>query len=385
MLTHAWYGASRDGSGVGDMSAIRQEYEQLIAAGELRADAAQADAISAFERLGSDLATLEQQPQGRGILQNVFRRKPVKEPVTGLYLYGGVGRGKSMLMDMFFASAPINRKRRVHFHAFMQEVHEGLQHARAEGVRDPIEKIAAAIITEAQLLCFDELQITDITDAMIVGRLFQKLFDAGVVVVTTSNRHPTELYKDGLNRKLFLPFIDLIVARLDVLQLDGGQDHRRQALADRDIYFTPLGADATARMDQLWTALAGPNDAPLTILNKARTITLPRYSNGIARADFSELFQVALGPSDYLKIAEAAKILMIDNIPIMNRSFNNEAKRFVTLVDAFYEAGKRLICSAAAQPEQLYQDGAGALAFARTASRLIAMPSSASGAAADMA
>lgn len=374
-----WYGVTRDGTGVGDVSAIRQEYDRLIAAGELRADAAQADAITAFERLEGDLATRGERESGRGIFKSVFRRAPEVKPVRGLYLYGGVGRGKSMLMDMFFASAEMPRKRRVHFHAFMQKVHDGLQHARAEGVRDPIETVAKEIITGAQLLCFDELQITDITDAMIVGRLFQKLFDAGVVVVTTSNRHPTELYKDGLNRKLFLPFIDLIMERLDVLHLDGGQDHRRKALADRDVYFTPLGPEAQASMDQLWTALAGQNDTPMEILNKTRTITLPRYSNGIARADFKDLFQVALGPSDYLLIAASVKVLMIDNIPIMSRANNNEAKRFVTLVDAFYEAGNRLICSAAAEPEQLYEDGAGAFEFERTASRLIEMRSSAWG------
>jgi cell division protein ZapE len=295
--------------------------------------------------------------------------------VPGLFLYGGVGRGKSMLMDLFFEAAPVARKRRVHFHAFMQEVHAGIAKARAGGTTDPVKPVADAVADGATLLCFDEMQITDITDAMLVGRLFERLFERGVVVVTTSNRAPDELYKEGLNRQLFLPFIALIKDRVEVHELASATDHRLDRLAGAPVYHTPLGAEATAALDAAWDHLAlGPGD-PLTLTVQGRAVRLPAYRNGVARAAFAELCGQPLGPADYLAIAEAIDVLILDDVPVLGRARNNEAARFVTLIDALYETKVRLVASAAAEPDALYPEGEGAFEFARTASRLHEMRS----------
>ena len=347
----------------------RAVYDARIADGSLRPDEGQAEAVVWLDDLFQALDGYD--PNATRGFAGLFKKK--MEAPKGLYLWGGVGRGKSMLMDLFFDEAPLAAKRRVHFHAFMAEIHDGLQEARATGVKDPIQVVADSVVAEATLLCFDELQITDIADAMIVGRLFDKLFAAGVVVVTTSNRHPDDLYKDGLNRKLFLPFIDLIKERLDVRELVSPTDHRRRALEDRPLYFSPLGEEATALMDRLWSRLAGGRGAPLVLRNKGREVILPRYLNGVGRGTFEDLCAQAYGPSDYLLIADNVAVLMIDDIPVLSRRRSNEAKRFVTLIDALYEAKKRLISSAAAEPESLYEEGPGAFEFERTASRIIEM------------
>ena len=346
------------------------EFENRIAAGQLRRDPAQGAAVLALQALYDRL--LAHKPAETGFFSGLFA-KPAPEPPKGLYMYGGVGRGKSMLMDLFFDLAPVDRKRRVHFHAFMQEIHDGMGEARTTGARDPVQVVADRVMADAQLLCFDELQITDIADAMIVGRLFDKLFAGGVVIVTTSNRHPDDLYKDGLNRKLFLPFIDLVKARLALHLLDSDTDHRQKALDGQARYLAPLGGPTAMAMDWFWDELAGGDGAPLTLRNKGRVITLARVSNGVARVRFEDLCAAALGPSDYLLIMERVTVLMMDDIPILSRARNNEAKRFVTLIDTIYEAGKPFICTAEAMPEALYVDGAGAFEFERTASRLIEM------------
>ena len=346
-------------------------YEAKIASGELRADKAQLGAVAAFEAL---YAALGADQGGRGFLGGLFKGKVEAGP-KGLYLWGGVGRGKSMLMDIFYDTAPVDQKRRVHFHAFMQEIHDALRTARAEGLADPMKVVADRVADQVRLLCFDELQITDITDAMMVGRLFERLFEAGVVVVTTSNRVPDDLYKDGLNRKLFLPFIELINSRLDVMELVSDTDHRQAALKSETLYFSPLGADADAAMDALWARLAGDGGAPLELKNKGRSVVIPKVLNGAGRGKFSDFCELPLGPSDFLLVAEAVSVLFLDHVPVLNRAKNNEAKRFVTLVDALYEAETRLICSAAAEPEALYEEGAGAFEFERTASRLVEMRS----------
>ena len=350
------------------MAGPGEVYRARLEAGELRADAAQGAAVT---RLDALFAALQEAPSGGG-LAGLFRKKKVSAP-KGLYMWGGVGRGKSMLMDLFFDVAPVAAKRRVHFHAFMAEIQDALQLARAGEVKDPISVVARDVITQAKLLCFDELQITDIADAMIVGRLFEKLFEAGVVVVTTSNRHPDDLYKEGLNRKLFLPFIDLIKERLEVHELDGGSDYRQAALEGRPLYFSPLGDAATSAMDGLWKELAGGAGAPLVLLNKRREVIVPHYLNGVGRGVFEELCAQAYGPSDYLAMAEAVSVLMIEDVPRLSRTRNNEAKRFVTLIDALYEAKTRLVMSAAAEPEVLYEEGPGAFEFQRTASRIAEM------------
>ncbi|MXU66841.1 cell division protein ZapE [Oceanomicrobium pacificus] len=349
-----------------------QQFRDRVASGDLRDDAAQRLAVEKLQLLHTRLQGYDPRKPARvGLaLFGWGREKISQSDIPGLYIYGGVGRGKSMLMDLFFDGAPVAAKRRVHFHAFMQEVHAGMKAARAEGLDDPLEPVAAQVAEEAVLLCFDEMQITDIADAMIVGRLFDKLFARGVIVVTTSNRHPDDLYKDGLNRQLFLPFIDRIKEKLDIHHLESPTDHRQGRLQGQETYFTPLGPEATANMDAAWEDLAGGEGGPLSLIVNGRRIEIPHFRSGVGRASFEALCAKPLGPADYLAMADAVKVLLIDRIPTLSRAKNNEAKRFVTLVDALYEARVRLVCSAAAEPEALYVDGAGAFEFERTASRL---------------
>ncbi len=343
---------------------VSQTYRARVAAGTLTADPAQEAVLPQLDRLHAALS----QPVKRGF----FRKAP--EPVQGLYLWGGVGRGKSMLMDLFAESLP-EGVRRVHFHAFMQEVHEGMHAARQRGVEDAVAPVADAVIAQTRCLAFDEMQITDITDAMIVGRLFEKLFAAGIVVVTTSNRVPDDLYKDGLNRQLFLPFIEMLKDRMMVWELTSPKDYRQDRLAGTPSYFTPINSAARAQIDSVWRDLTGGGGGPLVLRVKGRDVEVPAFRNGIARASFYDLCGKPLGPADYLALAEAARVLVLENIPRLGRSNFNEAKRFVTLIDALYEAGVRLIASAEAVPEMLYVEGEGTFEFERTASRLREMQS----------
>lgn len=346
------------------MQTIYDRYDALVEEGKLRRDDAQESILPELERIRLELA----KPAKRGW----FGKSA--EAAKGLYLWGGVGRGKSMLMDMFVecVDAPC---RRVHFHSFMQEVHAGLHQARAEGAKDAVAPVAKSVSDAVRCLAFDEMQITDITDAMIVGRLFQSLFAAGVTVVTTSNRVPDDLYKDGLNRQLFLPFIDLLKERLVVMELTSPTDYRQGRLEGSQTYFYPDNPEARRQIDAIWTDLTQGQSSPLTLMINKRDVVLPAFHNGVARATFYDLCGRMLGPGDYLAIAEAVRVLIIDNIPRLSRSNFNEAKRFVTLIDALYEARVRLICSAAAKPETLYIEGEGAFEFERTASRLREMQS----------
>jgi cell division protein ZapE len=295
-------------------------------------------------------------------------------PPKGLYLWGGVGRGKSMMMDLFVSCLDLPC-RRVHFHAFMQEIHANLHAARKRGVEDALAPVADAVAADIKLLAFDEMQITDITDAMIVGRLFEKLFVAGVVVVTTSNRAPSELYKHGINRQLFLPFIKLIEVNLNAHELVSPTDYRQDRLAGSPVYFTPNDSAAQSQLGSLWQDLTGGVSAALTLKVKGRDVVVANYHNGVGRVRFFDLCGQPLGAADYLAVAEAVRVLLIENIPQLGRSNFNEAKRFVTLIDALYEARVRLICSAAASPEMLYTEGEGTFEFERTASRLREMQS----------
>lgn len=340
---------------------LTEIYDQRVAGGMIRPDAAQRAVLPVLETIRSAMET----PAPRG-LRGLLSRAPA--PPRSLYLWGGVGRGKSMLMDLFVAALDIDAKRRVHFHAFMQEIHAGMHAARQEGVSDALAPVAKQVIATTRLLAFDEMQITDITDAMVVGRLFEMLLDAGVVIVTTSNRPPDDLYKNGLNRALFLPFIALLQARMNVIALESETDYRQHRLAGAQVWFSPPNR---AEMDGLWDTLTGADPgAPLHLQVKGRTVTVPRHHSGVGRASFWDLCGQALGPADYLAIADALRVLIIDEIPRLSASNFNEAKRFVTLIDALYEARVRVIASAADVPERLYVEGAGAFEFERTASRL---------------
>ena len=346
---------------------LTEIYDRMTHEGGLRQDAAQRAVLTELERIRVELeAATARKP---GILGGFFGKAP--EAVKGLYLWGGVGRGKSMLMDLFHDHVGIEARRRVHFHAFMQEVQAALHAARKTGVDDAIRPVAEEIAAQLRLLSFDEMQITDIADAMIVGRLFQMLFDRGVTVVTTSNRVPDDLYKDGLNRPLFLPFIQLLKERMEVRELESETDYRQHRLQGAQVYFTPAGHTARAAIERIWLELTGGGgDTALTLVIKGREVVLPNYHAGVARASFWELCGRPLGPADYLAIAGAVRVLILEDIPHLSSENYNEAKRFVTLIDALYEAKVRLIASAADEPERLYVEGAGAFEFERTASRL---------------
>ena len=341
-------------------------YDARVAGGSLRADPAQRAVLPVLEDLR---AWLEAHATRKiGLFAGLFARPA--PPPKGLYLWGGVGRGKSMVMDLFVENTAITQKRRVHFHAFMQEIHQGMHEARKRGVEDALAPVAEAVARDIRLLAFDEMQITDITDAMIVGRLFEKLMAAGVVIVTTSNRAPEELYKNGLNRQLFLPFIGMLRDRLQVLELESPNDYRQHRLQGAQVYFHPAGK-VKGEIQAIWDDLTGgaPGMALVLPVN-GRTINLPRFANGVGRVTFWDLCSRPLGPGDYLAIAQAVRVLILEDIPQLSAENYNEAKRFVTLIDALYEAKVRLICSAADVPERLYLEGSGAFEFERTASRL---------------
>ncbi|TBN37780.1 cell division protein ZapE [Paracoccus subflavus] len=354
------------------MGKVSDLYEQGVAEGRIRADQAQRDVLPHLDRVLDDMAAApapERRSAWRAFL-GVGNPAPAGPEVRGLYLWGGVGRGKSMLMDLMAEAATVP-VRRVHFHEFMQEIQAGLNRARQRGDQDTVRPVALEVAAQVRLLCFDEMQITDIADAMIVGRLFQVLLEQGVVIVTTSNRVPEDLYKHGLNRALFLPFIDLIRQRLEIVCLDSPVDHRQGRATGGQVWFCPADAQARTAMDTIWADLtAGAQAGPQRIEVGGRSFDLPLFADGVGRAGFWDLCGRPLGPADYLALSRTVRVLMIDGVPRLSASNYNEAKRFVTLIDALYEAKVRLIASAADQPEQLYNEGEGSFEFERTASRL---------------
>ena len=346
---------------------LLDRYRALVAKGELKPDPAQESAARKLQALAGQLGNYR---PGRILFFGM------RTPPRGLYLWGDVGRGKSMLMDLFFEAAPVAKKHRVHFNAFMTETHARIHAERQKDTDDPIPSVARAIAANTTLLCFDEFQVGDVADAMILGRLFQSLFELGVVVVATSNTQPERLYEGGLNRQLFLPFIAMLKAKLDIVELDGAVDYRLQRMSGLDVYITPLGADADARMDAAWRRLTDTkNGAPQMLSVLGRTLRVPQAAKGVARFTFDELCVRPLAAADYLAIAHQFHTLLIDRIALMGADMRNEARRFIVLVDTLYDEGVKLVCSAAAEPDRLYEAGDGADAFRRAASRLVEMRS----------
>ena len=361
-------------------------YAALVAAGKIEADSGQAmlaRQLTALERR-IDQHRLARKSSALGWLFG--KREQAGAPLKGLYVYGEVGRGKTMLMDLFFETSAVVRKRRVHFHEFMAEVHERVHVYRQElkngetNELDPIQRTAAAIAEESWLLCFDEFHVTDIADAMILGRLFTRLFELGVVMVATSNLAPSDLYKDGLNRALFLPFIALLERQCEVVRLEARIDFRLEKLTGVPTWYVPDDAKADAALDEAWRRLAGGHaGAPHELMVKGHAVRIPKAAMGVARFSFSDLCEQPLAAIDYLRIAHEFHTVILDHIPVMDYARRNEAKRFIILIDTLYDNSVKLLASAQAQPDELYTaaEGYEANEFKRTASRLIEMRSQA--------
>jgi cell division protein ZapE len=363
-------------------TSFHSHYQSLVASGAIEPDGAQAQAAEAFAALDQRLANYRP-ARRQGLLGRLFADKNGAPP-RGLYVHGEVGRGKTMLMDLFFEQSQVEHKRRAHFHEFMAEVHERIYGFRQQIARgeiangDVIALTATAIYDQAWLLCFDEFHVTDIADAMILRRLFAKLFELGTVVVATSNVAPDDLYKGGLNRALFLPFIAEIADHMDVLRLDARTDFRLEKLAGVKMWLVPADRAAAAALDRAWAKMTGnapgkPRDIPI----KGRILRVPCSANGVARFSFADICERPLAASDYLRLARDYHTIMIDRIPVMDHAQRNAAKRFIALIDTLYYTAVKLMASAEADPASLYvaTEGFEANEFKRTASRLIEMSS----------
>jgi cell division protein ZapE len=357
-------------------------YADLIRQGVLNADAAQQDVVLRLQRLNEELANAQLARKDSSLVWLLAGKRP--RALRGLYIWGPVGRGKTMLMDLFFKAAAVPNKRRVHFHAFMADVHRRLHEWRQRkklGLvkgEEPIAPVAAQLADEAVLLCFDEFAVTDIADAMILGRLFTALFERGVMVVATSNVAPSDLYRDGLNRALFSPFLTLLSERMDIIRLEARTDFRREKLGAAAVYYTPLGAASHLQLDRSFFRLTGyERGEPAVIELLGRELHVAQAAAGVARFNFPDLCEQPLGPPDYLAIARQYHTIVLDDIPLLGFEQRNAAKRFITLIDTLYDQHVKLVASAAAEAADLYRASAGheVAAFARTVSRLIEMRS----------
>jgi cell division protein ZapE len=377
-----------DRARAGKPTSVSGRYAAIIGAGEIERDPAQEAVVAKLDGLHDRLKEYELERKS-SVLGRLFSRRAKKAPLTpvrGLYVYGEVGRGKTMLMDLFFATCTATRKRRAHFHEFMADVHDRV-HAYRQKVKtgaiaeqDPIILTAADLAAQATVLCFDEFHVTDIADAMILGRLFTQLFARGVVVVATSNVAPDDLYKDGLNRALFLPFIRLLKEHVEVMRLDARTDFRQEKLVGVKVWHVPADRSAKAALDETWRRVThGHESRGHELVVKGHIVRVPRAAMGAARFTFHDLCGQPLGAGDYLRIAQEFHTLMVDHIPVIRADQRNEAKRFIILVDALYDYAVELIASADAEPAELYQgtDGYEAHEFKRTASRLVEMASEA--------
>lgn len=363
------------------MQTPSERYAALVEAGEIAHDPAQARIVERLTRLSTELVNRRLAEKGSN-LGWLFARRQKAAPLKGLYIFGEVGRGKTMLVDLFYEATGLKRKRRAHFNDFMADVHRRVhawrQKSKAGTVKgdDPIGPVAAEIAAETRLLCLDEFHVDDIADAMILGRLFTRLFDRGVVLVTTSNAAPDGLYADGLNRALFLPFIALLKERTDVICLDATSDYRLGRLRSSDLYFSPADDDAHHAMDETWKRLTGAaHGRPTTLEVLGRQVPVPESFDGIARFSFADLCEAPLGANDYLKIAATFHTVFLDAVPQLGPAQRNEARRFVLLIDTLYDQKVKLVVSADAEPDALYARGDSAAEFRRTASRLHEMRS----------
>jgi len=363
---------------------VREHYDAMAAAGEVDPDQAQLALADRFDRLIEELGEKRLSKKSSALGWLFGRKTANREPVKGLYVYGEVGRGKTMLMDMFHALVPVKRKRRAHFNDFMADVHERI-HAHRQAFKrgetkqeDPIPPVADALAEAAWVLCFDEFTVTDIADAMILSRLFSALFERGVVLVATSNVRPDDLYRDGLNRQLFLPFIDLLKRHVDIINLDSRTDYRLEKLNRQPVYVTPLGPEAQRQMDIAWEVVKDGAEERSDILTvKGHEVPIPRAAGNAARFSFADLCSRPLGASDYMAIVRRYHTIFVDDVPVLDYSRRNEAKRFILLIDTLYDHHVRLVISAEAAPEKLYSapSGTEAFEFDRTASRLFEMQS----------
>ena len=356
----------------GNVNSLLEKYKIRVAEGRIQSDAAQIAAIGELEKLA---ARIQAGSKESGLIRGWFRRNGAPA-IKGLYIWGSVGSGKSMLMDLFFDNVKVDGKNRVHFLEFMQDVHARLHEVRKTDVHDAIPPVAEEISSRGRLLCLDEMQIEDIADAMIVGRLFENLLCSGVAICTTSNRAPRKLYENGLNRKLFLPFIDLLNENMAIHCLQGETDYRLNRIKGERKYFCPADNAAALEMDRIWLDLTGGEPEALVLKVSGREVRVSQFRNGAARARFWELCAQPLGPGDFLALAKYVRVLLLEDIPRLSRSNYNEARRFIMLIDAIYDSGVKLIASADAEPDKLYVEGEGSFAFQRTASRLLEMQSS---------